>query len=57
MKIFYHNLNFLLIIVLFVMFYLIAIKPIITTYLEGFQTKDFTKFYHTITKRFTLNIF
>ena len=57
MKNFYHNLNFLLIIFLFLMFYLIAIKPIITTYLEGFQKNDFTKFYDTITKRFTLNIF
>ncbi len=57
MKNFYNNLNFLLIIVSFIMFYFIAIKPVITTYLEGFKTNDFTTFYDTITKRFTLNIF
>ena len=56
MKELYHNLKFFAIIAFFVLFYFIAIKPITKSYLEGFKTKDFSKFNKTISKRFTLNL-
>ena len=42
MKNFYYDLKFLLVMVSLIAFYYIAIKPITTTYLEGFSTGDFS---------------
>ena len=56
MKEIYHNLKFVAIIVFFVLFYFIAIRPVTKSYLEGFKTNDFSKFYDVISRRFTLNL-
>tara|TARA_Y100000389_G_scaffold174851_1_gene185129 strand:+ start:357 stop:530 length:174 start_codon:yes stop_codon:yes gene_type:complete len=56
MKNFYYNLKFFVLMVFFIGFYYIAIKPITTTYLEGFEIGNFKKFSKTFTKRLTLNI-
>ena len=56
MKELYHNLKFVAIIVSLILFYFIAIQPVTKSYLEGFETNDFSKFNETITKRFTLNL-
>lgn len=56
MKDVYHNLKFVCLICVFVIFYFIALKPIGDSYLEGFKTNNFSKFNRIMTRRFTLGI-